>query len=301
MSRFKRLIENSKIILKKFFPNWKHIVIKVPLILIALYYMLVGVLYITSVPSFCLLCHEMKPYGNQWKNSNHANVPCIKCHVEPSIVKQALHKVVALKELYAHLTNSYEFPIIPKELIPVDKACMSCHPLTREFSLSGDLKMPHEKHYNVLADEPLKIKVSGWEEAEVHFEKNRCVYCHFNVVHADKEEDRRPQMEFCMDNCHNGKKAPENCDLCHTKKNVPKSHLAENWFKVHGAKQTEEDCKSCHGWRPDFCADCHKKKPESHTARWRTFHGDKARGDTKGCFACHSDKFCMKCHGILPE
>lgn len=297
----KKYWEKLKVILKKIFPNWIHILIKVPIILVVLYVLTLGLLYVTSVPGFCQICHEMKPYYKRWKESTHANVGCIDCHVEPDILSQLHHKIIAMKELYYHITGKYEYPIVPKELVPVDESCERCHSVKREFNLTGDLKMPHEKHMEIIADEPLELVVSGEVTAEVHFEGQRCVYCHLNVVHAPKEQDRRPQMEFCMDNCHNGEKAPENCDLCHTKKNVPASHKRADWLEVHGSKTTEEDCKACHAWRPDYCKACHEEKPESHTATWRTFHGETAEEDREGCVACHKDSFCMKCHGILPK
>ena len=293
--------------LKRMFPNWKHVVIKVPIIVLVIYLVLLGVLYITSVPPFCgNLCHEMKMYYDQWRASNHANVTCIDCHVEPGFFNQLHHKIIALKELYAHITKTYEYPIIPRELAPVDESCKRCHSGKREFSLSGDLRMPHEKHVEIFHKEPigaLRGLVHGAEHAEINFEEASCIICHFNVVHAPSDADRRPQMELCVDNCHNGKRAPDNCDLCHLKKNIPASHNRPDWLKIHGSLSNDpkQNCKACHQWRPtNFCGDCHKQRPKSHTATWRTFHGDRAKADRKGCNACHQDNFCMKCHGILP-
>lgn len=299
MDRFKEWIQYWA---KRMFPNWKHVVIKVPIILVLLYGLLVGMLYVTSVPPFCgLMCHEMSEYYKQWQASTHANVTCVDCHVDPGLVPQLIHKVIALKELYHHIMKSYEYPIVPRELAPSDDACKRCHSGKREFSLSGDLKMPHEKHVKIVAEEPLRIEVAKGHLRNVHFEGSQCIYCHFNVVHAPSDADRRPQMEFCLENCHNGKRAPGNCDLCHTKKQIPASHNSPDWLRVHGKQEDKKACEGCHKWRPtDFCGDCHKQRPKSHNATWRTFHGDRARADRAGCKQCHQDTFCLKCHGILP-
>lgn len=292
--------DRVKYYLKRFFPNWKHIAVKVPIILVILYYVILGLLWVFSTPTFCQTCHEMQPYGKQWKESTHANVPCYTCHGHRDFIGKIVSKVEALSELYHHITGTYEFPIAPKKFTS-DHNCTYCHPPTREFTLSGDLIDPHEKHHEVHVEGPLVVWLNGESTVTLEFNGQHCVYCHLNVVHADKEDSRRPQMEFCMENCHDGSKATDECDACHTKKNVPPSHQAADWFEVHGQKQTEEDCAGCHDWRPDFCAECHKKRPPSHTDTWRTFHGDEARRDREGCYACHSDQLCVKCHGVVPE
>src|SRR3972149_2584152 len=37
------------------------------------------VFYRTKNPVFCLKCHYMKPYYEQWETSSHKNVSCMKC------------------------------------------------------------------------------------------------------------------------------------------------------------------------------------------------------------------------------
>lgn len=288
---------------KRLFPNWKHAVIKVPVFLLVLYGLMSALFYVTSTPEFCSLCKEMRPYYEVWKKTTHANVTCIACHVEPGFVNKVRSKMIAMKELYLHLTGNFEIPIVPKDHTPADRACRRCHSEKKEYTLKGDLKMSHLEHSKIIAKEPLRGLIEGDPRKLVKLEGASCVYCHFNVVHAPTEHDRRPQMEFCMDNCHDGKKATEKCSDCHTKKGVPSSHLEADWLNVHGARSTDpqEKCESCHKWRPtNFCRDCHKQRPKSHTATWRTFHQDKVKMDRESCRACHQDKYCMKCHGIQP-
>jgi len=231
----------------------------------------------TSRPGFCINCHEMKPAFDQWKTSVHAEVTCYDCHMEPGIVNLLVHKVKAVKELYLHLTV-FSKPNAPKihakELKPINEACGKCHSFKRELSFSGDLRVPHE----------------------LHMKKGlQCPTCHSKVVHG-KPEDRKPKMEVCL-TCHDGRKAPDKCGACHTKKAVPENHKKSNWFKVHGAESKTMNCATCHNWRPDWCMSCHKKKPQSHLVLWRTNHGEHAG---QGCKACHLPNFCMRCHGIPP-
>lgn len=234
----------------------------------------------TSQPGFCYNCHEMHPAWNNWKNSVHAEVTCNSCHIKPGFVNLVLHKMSSYKEIIAHFTVQNK-PNPPKihasELEPENEACSQCHSMNRQFSFSGDLKVPHELH--------IKKGLT-------------CPTCHSRVVHGDPDQ-RKPKMEVCL-TCHDGKKAPDKCGTCHTKKAVPETHKQANWFQVHGKMSKVINCGKCHNWRPDWCMQCHKKKPQSHLTMWRANHGARAKADRKGCNACHRPDFCMRCHGIQP-
>lgn len=235
----------------------------------------------SSQPGFCGgTCHEMKPAYDNWKTSVHAEVTCNACHIEPGTVNLLIHKVMSYKEIVAHVTTYSKEdapPVVAKHLKPVNDACTQCHSANREYSFSGDLKVPHQ----------------------LHIQKGlTCPQCHSRMVHGT-EEQRKPKMEVCL-TCHDGKKAPDECGACHTKKAVPASHRQANWYQVHGQLSKTVNCQKCHNWRPDWCMDCHKKKPESHQVLWRSSHGDRATTDRAGCNACHKLDFCMRCHGIQP-
>ncbi|HEY3375391.1 MAG TPA: NapC/NirT family cytochrome c [Candidatus Aquicultor sp.] len=239
-----------------------------------------GMLMATNSPLFCQSCHEMKPaYGN-WKTSVHAEVGCVDCHIKPGFGNLLLHKMMSYKEIVAHLTV-YNKPNAPKiharDFEPVNDACGQCHSMNRTYSFSGDLKVPHKLHL----DKGLT-----------------CPTCHSRVVHGNPDQ-RKPKMETCL-TCHDGKKAPDKCGACHTKKAVPASHKQGNWFKVHGQMTKTINCGQCHNWRPDWCMQCHKQKPKSHLVLWRSNHGANAKADRTGCNACHQETFCLRCHGVAP-
>lgn len=241
-----------------------------------------GALQFTSKPGFCNRCHEMNPAFNSWQQSVHAEVTCYDCHMPPGIVSLVTHKAAAMKELYLHFTV-FNKPNPPKihatQKAPVNEACGRCHSFNREMAFGGGLNVPHK----------------------LHIKKGlMCTDCHGRVVHGEGDaKSRKPKMETCM-KCHNGKTAPDNCGVCHTKMATPESHKQANWFKVHGQMSKSINCNKCHSWRPDWCMNCHTKKPESHQVRWRSKHGPVAKADRKGCNACHKLEFCMKCHGIQP-
>lgn len=302
---FAKIVDSTKYYLKKFFPNWIHVAIKVPIILYLLYAFVNYMLYVFSTPTFCQVCHEMKVYGKQWADSNHQNIDCYSCHGHKDFFGKLFGKVEALVELYHHILGTYEDPIISKKFTS-DHNCLYCHPEDVKRYLPGDLIDPHKKHEEVKPKGALLIdfQIGGKTEThKVEFNgEQHCVYCHMNVVHADNREMRRPQMEFCMNNCHNGEIATGKCEACHTDKPLPESHKAANWFEIHGSRSTVEDCKKCHAYTAgNFCQECHKNKPSSHDEKWKTTHEIKAKERRQNCVACHDDKFCLKCHGIVPK
>jgi hypothetical protein len=223
----------------------------------------------------------MKPRYENWKTSDHAEVGCADCHTEPGLPAQALHKVVALKELYLHFTvqnqpNPPEIEANEEAKETVNHACLRCHSLDRNYTLPNNLIMPHKKHI---------------EKGLV------CSTCHLRLVHGEAD-NRGPKMELCL-KCHNGKKAPDKCTTCH-KMTAPANHKQANWLDVHGKLSKTLDCGKCHNWRSYWCAQCHSKKPKSHQVKWRTNHKNRAKTDRGGCNACHQPSFCMKCHGVAP-
>lgn len=297
---WERVKETSKYYLKKFFPNWIHIAIKVPIIIYLLYAFINFMLYVFSTPTFCQSCHEMKVYHAQWVDSTHAKVGCYDCHGHRDFIGKIIGKVESLAELYYHITDSYEKPIRPKKFSS-DHNCQYCHPKGVKRHLPGDLIDPHEKHEKVHVSGKLAVALNGTEEIDLEFNGQHCVYCHLNVVHADKKEDRRPQMEFCMGNCHNGRKATDACDACHTDKPLPPSHKAADWYDIHGKMAEKEDCRKCHAYTENYCQECHKKRPKSHDKAWKSTHKYKAKTDRQNCYACHKDEYCLNCHGIVPK
>jgi len=285
---------------KAFFPSWIHVAVKVPIILYLLYALTNYLLYVFSTPTFCQFCHEMKPYYRQWENSNHKNVGCYDCHGHRSFFGKIAGKMESLSELYHHITNTYEKPLVPRKFTS-DHNCQYCHPESVKRNLPGDLVDPHPKHAEVHVSGELVVFVNGKHREKLSFNGQHCVYCHLNVVHADKKEDRRPQMEFCLDNCHNGKKATDKCDACHTDKPLPESHKAPNWYEVHGSLANKIDCKKCHAYTENYCKTCHLRRPASHTDVWKSTHKYKAKERRQNCYACHQDSFCLRCHGTVPK
>ncbi|SNB47710.1 NapC/NirT family cytochrome c [Geobacter sp. DSM 9736] len=85
----------------------------------------------TESTTFCgELCHTvMQPEHTAWKNSPHARVKCVECHVGPGAKWFVKAKISGLRQVYAVLAHKYPTPIeTPIEnLRPARDTCEHCH------------------------------------------------------------------------------------------------------------------------------------------------------------------------------
>lgn len=213
--------------------------------------------------------------GN-WQSSTHARVSCVECHVDPGLAGAATFAARAIPAFYSQLINGAS----EENLLdaPGIQACEKCHTSFRQVSPDGDLLIPHRAHVQVLGTE--------------------CVVCHKDLVHSLNEKGfNRPAMTTCLETCHDGEQATEVCTKCHTRKHAPDTHLAADWLAEHGEMSETMDCGSCHDWTPDYCGECHSKRPATHAGNWKKAHAERAKKHPKGCYVCHDEQeFCGECH-----
>ena len=85
----------------------------------------------TESTSFCgELCHTvMQPEHTAWRNSAHAKVRCVECHVGPGAKWYVKAKLSGLRQVWVVLTHSWPTPIqTPIEnLRPARGTCEQCH------------------------------------------------------------------------------------------------------------------------------------------------------------------------------
>ena len=284
----------------------------------------------TSSSKFCSTCHEMKPEYYTWKASSHSEVDCVQCHIKSGTENYAKAKANGLVEVYKKQTQTYTAPIQMPDEIP-DSSCEKCHNIkNRDFTISGDIIMPHDKHKN--------------KDIE-------CIQCHSGTAHG-KIADRKmtfqadyqkwdektgaaamsdfkfvkPDMDTCME-CHKARKVSTACSTCHSSGMEPKSHKKADFkTKNHGnlAKTNLAECNKCHkymskepleGYEGEsviteflkqdlkakkshydyakentFCRDCHSKRPASHENNFFGKHGTLANQNKENCSACHDLK-----------
>jgi len=283
--------------------------------------MTAGAVRMTMSPEFCSKCHVMSPEYVTWKASSHAHISCTDCHIKPGIGNLLINNLSATKELYLYSTGTYDRPIKMNHMLE-DQICTSCHSMKREFTPSGDLIIPHDKH---AAKDVL------------------CVQCHDGVAHGTiaarkltedgkyeawtmetgrmqmTKEFTEPKMNKCLA-CHmepakfgikNIKSVTQACEACHTQISMPADHKVEKFASNHSPLVEREGldyCNKCHSYSLEakdipaadpvaryargnvFCYDCHQKRPVEHTGDWRMVHKkDVTNGDISGCLVCHNN------------
>ncbi len=89
----------------------------------------------TNSPKFCgTTCHTMPPQNAVYLESPHANVYCTECHIGRAFVgEQFARKSEDLREIYAMVFHTYEFPIRATRSRPALETCEKCH-LPETFS-----------------------------------------------------------------------------------------------------------------------------------------------------------------------
>ncbi len=124
----------------------------------------------------------------------------------------------------------------------------------------------------------------------------KCTDCHTRIEFGEiigKEPKKKVNLKKCA-KCHEEMretaKVPE----------TPKDHEDEEWpNKLHGRmalEKGEEACFECHQHGLDFCKDCHRLKPISHTRSFKAFHKKLAEETPENCYYCHETSFCKQCH-----
>ncbi len=142
-----------------------------------------------------------------------------------------------------------------------------------------------------------------------------------------------PKMDLCMD-CHGRRGVTVACEACHTSSVKPDSHRQNPFKLNHGidAKKNIKYCDTCHAYikapgvtskdlpeeedpvekylnsfqtgadsdytdyarTNEYCVDCHKKRPVTHSETWPFEHGKAVEKNEQRCLVCHSPRSDVK-------
>lgn len=258
-------------------PHRRRLLVQAGLIVLFVIALVIAPGYAASRPGFAERYPAFRSAHGAWQESVHAKVACSSCHVPPTIAERTAYHVRMVGEFYLTMIAPDRDPELFER--PSNAACASCHFDLRTVSPSGDVKIPHRAHVTVLEID--------------------CVTCHDFLVHEKNPTGTNiPTMAGCM-TCHDGVTAKDDCSACHTDKDRPTTHDAANWEFEHPAA-VDESCNSCHDWTERWCADCHAKRPASHSENWRADHRHRVT-ERRNCEACHEPAFCIRCHGEHPQ
>jgi hypothetical protein len=229
----------------------------------------------TIQPQYYERYPQLRDAITHWEDSTHSRMSCLSCHVEPGVWSHLVFGFESVPAFYSQLVTG---PRATNLLgAPSTEACLKCHTLARSVSADGDVLIPHRAHIEILEIE--------------------CVACHVELVHYENELGlNRPPMTMCMESCHDGERAGDECEKCHTRKNVPEDHLQPQWLEIHREESDKQDCGTCHAWTTDFCDQCHQERPRSHEGNFKKLHAQRAADNSEGCTFCHEEQYCLRCH-----
>ncbi|HLF34856.1 MAG TPA: NapC/NirT family cytochrome c [Cyclobacteriaceae bacterium] len=152
----------------------------------------------TESVEFCgTVCHEvMKPEYTAYKNSPHARVACVDCHVGTGATWYVRSKLSGLRQVYAVLTNTFDRPIPTPitDLRPARETCEECHWPQKFYSR----QLRNTKHYltdsantewNISLQMKIGPQVSALGLSEgIHWHINPDVQVDYIPRSADREE-----------------------------------------------------------------------------------------------------------------
>ncbi|WP_366921952.1 NapC/NirT family cytochrome c [Metallumcola ferriviriculae] len=271
---------------------------------------------VTSDPRFCSSCHELQPEYVTWKASPHSKVQCVRCHEGTGLGNFIKGKFNAMDEVYSHFTDNYNTPIVMKGELD-NNICLKCHTVQRVVTPSADIRVPHAMHVDELAVECTRchdgISHGSIMERGLTANDNYASWTYITGKTQMIQANIEPKMKTCM-TCHKARKAPMECETCHTDVIDPESHKADNWKQIHGkqAIASLDGCIKCHSYgnvdlnlkdpslgnvtkaaeyakRNSFCANCHGQRPSSHIeGEWAFGHAFAIIKDFEPCLACHN-------------
>ncbi len=191
----------------------------------------------SNLPSFCgLTCHTMPPEYVTYQQSAHTNVSCEDCHMG----RDRLPVMIQRKVKYSWQTgtamifNTYEYPIVAKNMAPAREACENCH---KPEKFSAD-KLVEIRNYaqdetNTATSVFLSLKIGGGTERQglgygIHWHIENPVYFYT----TDKEQQNIPYVVVK----HNDGTQTEYVDV---QSNFDPS-------TVNQGQMVEMDCITCH-------------------------------------------------------
>jgi hypothetical protein len=257
--------------------------VKILLLAVIVSFFAAGAIVVTGQPGFCNSCHIMNDHYDSWKSSEHSNVNCLDCHLQPGFSGYIKGKINGLAQAVDCMVGRVGTK--PNATV-IDASCLrsECHSteelITDEIDYAG-IKFTHKNH---IEKEVHGIKIScgtchSHFEGNEHFSVNNdaCFTCHFIKGNG---ADNTTVQTSCTD-CH---EVPDKVikrglvTINHAEFVSYKASCEESCHKneVHKTAKVDDNvCLNCHSFRKEQQADI-AEMHEAHTSHVKV-----------ECFACH--------------
>jgi nitrate/TMAO reductase-like tetraheme cytochrome c subunit len=267
---------------------------------------------VSSMNWFCGSCHIMESYHASWARSEHKEVDCVQCHIEPGLENLAMAKLNGMAQALDDILNRTSTH--PSASVS-DLSCTreGCHAIQEVRDLEP-VKEPyifnHASHTDLEYD-GIAVHCTtchSHRSGENHFELNTnvCMACHLLETRPDIKGTARLVIASPRPlEAANGEKtalavgstlgeAPNRCKDCHHAPDEPVEYngltVVHDEYLAYGAA-----CESCHRGvtqdpepvEDDRCMSCHDFGRQ-RIATVEELHRQHAEGRHKvECFSCH--------------
>ncbi len=254
-------------------------------------------------PKFCASCHYMEQYYNNWLNSSHNQVSCVKCHYAPGAGNYIKGKIRLASEILRYYIGAYSAEVTSKIN---DGACLQCHKKQDFFSKDitfdkGKITFNHADHFN---------------SSRVNF-TFKCQTCHAELVQGQHGGVSTRICILCHFAGSDMRGGPVGgCGVCH---GPPKNEIYVWNTPFNHSKYLKSgvNCQTCHlhvtagtgSVTRDKCLECHVSVPDTFPDM-KSMHEEHVTKDDIKCSKCHGvithgkiqmyDVFtpdCQQCHG----
>jgi nitrate/TMAO reductase-like tetraheme cytochrome c subunit len=282
--------------------------VKILLLVVIVSFFATGAIVVTGQPGFCNSCHIMNDYYDSWKTSEHSNVNCLDCHLQPGFTGYIKGKINGLAQAVDCIVGRVSTK--PSATV-TDTSCLrpECHSSEKLASTDIDFAGIKFTHNNHLDKDVKGIKIScgtchSHFEGNEHFSvnTNACFTCHFLKIN---EADTGVVQTGCTD-CH---EVPNKVikrglvTINHAEFVSYKASCEESCHKqeIHKISQVDNNvCLNCHTFskeqNPDILvlheAHTHYEKVECFACHGQVLHGKKEVTSISvmmDCRNCHSD------------
>jgi hypothetical protein len=282
--------------------------VKILLLAVIVSFFTAGAIVVTGQSGFCNSCHIMNEFYDSWKSSEHSNVNCLDCHLQPGFTGYIKGKINGMAQAVDCMVG--RIGTKPSATVN-DASCLrsECH--SREELIStdidyGGIKFTHKNHVEKDVD---GIQIScgtchSHFEGNKHFSVNNeaCFTCHFL---KSSVTDNSTVQTSCTD-CH---EVPNKLikrglvTINHAEFVSYKASCEDSCHKKEIHKTTKVDdnvCLNCHSFSKDKHADSmelHKAHTSHEKVECFACHGQVSHGQTQvasisvmmDCQNCHSD------------
>ncbi len=263
---------------------------------------------ITESAIFCgSTCHILRPFYEDWKGSEHNDVPCVDCHLQPSDEQQFVPEFRALGQVASYLTRAYSDHTRAEvnDTNCLTEGCHSRRLLDGRVTFANNITFDHTPHLQRLR----RGKIL------------RCTTCHSQVAMGDHVTVVQDACFICHFRADHEEPATAECTLCHDPAYLTTVVVREGAFEHGNYIDRGVPCRSCHQGiirgngrvRLDSCIECHERSMEDaltepvellhrvhvtdhkvecntcHEPIRHTSHEDLSRTPL-GCNSCHESK-----------